>query len=187
MTQHQLADLRSRPVILLLIATLVVGVSILASGAPAKVLNGIAGIMWFAAAAWLVWSALQISRRGSLWCAIILLTAVVAFVVRPSDLVLAALGFLICGALAALVAGDRRLIWPILVVALYLPMHIGTAVFKAVVRSIQGSEASLRTDPPPTAALVPLVMLIAAIAGGLLIERLMPAHSGPAGLHSRRG
>lgn len=187
MTQLQLTDLRSRPVILLLIATLVVGVSILASGTPSRILNGIGGIMWFAAAAWLVWTALQISRRTSLWGALIVLTAVVAFVVRPSDLILATLGFLVCGALAGLLAGDGRLIWPTLIVALYLPMHIGTAVLKAVVRSIQGNEASIRTDPPPTAALVPIVMLIAAIAGGLLIERLAPASSRTAGLRSRRG
>lgn len=165
-------DLATRGTVLLVAATIVVGISILANGMPSRLLNGLAGILWFAAAAMLVIAAVRISRNGSLWVGIVALTAVVAFVVRPSDMLLAAVGFLACGAIAQLLARDGRLIWSVLIPALYLPLHIGTAVIKAVVRSIEGQESSIRTDPPPTAALVPLLMVVAAVVGGLLVQRV---------------
>lgn len=165
-------DLATRGTVLLVAATIVVGISILANGMPSRLLNGLAGILWFAAAAMLVIAAVSISRSGSLWLGILVLTAVVAFVVRPSDMLLAAVGFLACGAIAQLLARDGRLIWSVLIPALYLPLHIGTAVIKAVVRSIEGQESSIRTDPPPTAALVPLLMVVAAVVGGLLVQRI---------------
>jgi hypothetical protein len=156
---------------LLLAATIVVGISIVLEGAVSRALNGVAGVMWFGAAAMLVVAGLRINRSPKLWGGLLLLTAVVAFVVTPSDLLFAAIGFVTCGAVAIALAGDGRLLWSTLVVGMYLPMHIGTAVTKAVVRSITGNEASLRTDPPPTAAIVPLVMLGAALVGGLLVQR----------------
>jgi hypothetical protein len=156
---------------LLLAATIVVGLSILLEGAVSRALNGMAGVMWFGAAAMLVTAGLRLQRSPRLWVGLVALTSVVAFVVRPSDLLLAVIGFVTCGALALLLAGDGRLLWSTLVVGLYLPLHIGTAVIKAVVRTISGTEASIRTDPPPTAAMVPLVMLGAALLGGLMVQR----------------
>jgi hypothetical protein len=157
---------------LLLAATIVVGLSILLDGAVSRALNGMAGVMWFGAAALLVTAGLRLQRSPRLWVGLVALTSVVAFIVRPSDLLFAIIGFVTCGAVAMLLAGDGRLLWSTLVVGLYLPLHIGTAVLKAVVRTMSGTEASIRTDPPPTAALVPLVMLGAALLGGLLVQRL---------------
>lgn len=157
--------------LVLLAATIVVGLSILAEGALSRLLNGMAGIAWFAAAGMLVWCGLRLSRKWQLWVGLMALTAVVAFVVRPTDIVLAMIGFALCGAAATLLAGDGRSVWALVVVGLYLPMHIGTAVLRAVARSIQGHEATIRTDPPPTAAIVPLVMLLAAAAGALIAQR----------------
>ncbi|MGI8964210.1 MAG: hypothetical protein ACR2GI_06880, partial [Thermomicrobiales bacterium] len=57
-----------------------------------------------------------------------------------------------------------------IVVALYLPFHIGAAVGKAVYRNIIGSEAAIRSDPPPTAAIVPIAMLLAALGGALIVR-----------------
>ncbi len=164
-------DLATRGTWLLLLATIVVGLSIILDGTPSRILNGLAGIMWFGAAAMLVVAGMRLSRRAGLWIGLVALTAVVAFVVKPSDLLLATIGFVACGAIAQLLAGDGRLIWSVLIAALYLPLHIGTAVIRALVRSISGHEAAIRTDPPPTAALVPLAMLLAAIAGGLLVQK----------------
>nr|MDP9471758.1 hypothetical protein [Chloroflexota bacterium] len=48
-----------------------------------------------------------------------------------------------------------------------------------VVRSVTEETAAMRTDPPPTAAIVPLVMVAAAIAASWVVQRVML--SGPAG------
>lgn len=165
-------DLATRGTWLLLVATIVVGISIILNGTPSRIFNGLAGIMWFGAAAMLVVAGMRLSRRPGLWVGLIALTTLVAFVVKPSDLVFASIGFVVCGAVAQLLAGDGRLLWSVLVTALYLPLHIGTAVIRALVRSMSGHEATIRTDPPPTAALVPFVMLIAAVVGGMLVQRL---------------
>ena len=163
-------DLATRATLLLLGATIVVGCSIIADGTLSRLLNGVAGVMWFGAAALLVVSGLRLSRRASLWFGLVALTAAVAFIVRPSDMLFAAIGFTLCGAIAQVLAGDGRLIWSVLVPALYLPLHIGAAVIKAVLRSIDGQEAAIRTEPPPTAALVPFLMLLAAILGGMFVQ-----------------
>ena len=160
---------------LLLAATIVVGISILLDGAVSRALNGVAGVMWFAAAAMLVVAGMRVNHGARLWVGLLVSTAFVAFIVTPSDLLFAAIGFITSGAIAVVLAGDGRMLWSTVVVGLYLPMHIGTAVVKAVVRSMAGNEASLRTDPPPTAAVVPLVMLGAALLGGLLVQRCWPS------------
>jgi hypothetical protein len=70
------------------------------------------------------------------------------------------------------------LLWAKLVPAFYLPMHIGTAVLKAVGRSILGMESSIRSEPPPTAAIVPAVMVAAALAGGWIAQRVKRSRGG---------
>lgn len=153
-------------------ATVVVGASIIADGNAGKALNGVAGLTWFASSGLFI---LEGRARGSSslqWIGITALTGVVAFVIKPSDIVLASIGFLP----AALVAGLRvqrdPMLWAKMIPALYLPLHIGTAVLKAAGRSALGMDASIRSEPPPTAAVVPFVMLAAAIVGGWLATRL---------------
>ena len=158
---------------LLLSATLIVGASIVADGGLGRALNGIGGIAWFAAAVFLAVAAAGSTRSPQLWAATVLLTTAVAFVIKPSDLVFAVMGFGVAGAVIVWLAPSHRLLWATLVVALYLPFHIGAAIARMVGRSIVGAEAALRTDPPPTAALVPLVMLTAALGGGLVAQRLI--------------
>lgn len=152
----------------LAVATVIVGASIVADGQMARALNGVAGMTWFASSAMFI---VEGRRRGSTplqWAGIIALTSVVAFVVRPSDIVLASIGFVPAAFVAGLLAKRDPMLWAKLVPALYLPLHIGTAVLKAVGRDVLGMESSIRTEPPPTAAIVPVVMLLAAVAGGLL-------------------
>jgi hypothetical protein len=159
--------------VVLLVATILVAISILLDGAPAKAFNGVAGITWFSATALLVVAGWKVSRKQSLWLTLIVLTAGVAFVVKPTDMVLALLGFSPAGFLVGVLARDGRILWGTLVAGLYLPFHIGTAVLKAVGRSLTGGEASIRSEPPPTAALVPLVMLLAAMAGAAVASYLI--------------
>jgi len=151
---------------LLVFATIMVGISILAGGDLGRVLNGISGIVWFGAAGLLIHAARRTSSQLGLWWTVAGLTAVVAFVIRPSDMVQAAIGFGGAGLVVGILARDDELLWVKLVPALYLPFHIGTAVLRSLIRSLTGAEASIRSEPPPTAALVPLMMVVAALLGG---------------------
>lgn len=152
-------------------ATVIVGASIVADGTMARALNGVAGLTWFSSSAMFI---VEGRRRGSSplqWSGILALTAGVAFVIRPADLVLALSGFVPAGFRAAAAVRRDPMLWAKMIPALYLPMHIGTAVLKAAGRSALGMESSIRTEPPPTAAIVPAVMLGAAVAGGWLTAR----------------
>ncbi len=148
---------------ILLAATILVAISILLDGTASRLFNGAAGLAWFSAAGLLGIAAWRTSRRWNLWLAAFGLTGLVAFVVTPSDFVPAMIGFGLAGTVIAILARDEAVLWAKLVVGLYLPLHIGTAVAKAIYRNATGGEAGLRTDPPPTAALVPLIMLLAAV------------------------
>ncbi len=165
---------------LLLVATLVVGASIVLDGQAAQALNGIGGIAWFAAAGLLAVAAIGSSRSPQVWAAAVMLTTLVAFVIKPSDLILAIVGFGVAGAAIAWLAPSHELLWSNLIVGLYLPFHIGAAIVRMIGRSLAGIEATIRTDPPPTAPLVPLVMVIAATGGGLVVQHLVkrrPLHA----------
>lgn len=152
----------------LAVATVIVGASIVADGQLARALNGVAGLTWFASSAMFI---VEGRRRGSTslqWTGITALTAVVAFVIKPSDIVLASIGFVPAAFVAGMMAKRDRMLWAKMIPALYLPLHIGTAVLKAAGRNALGMESSIRTEPPPTAAIVPFVMLAAAVVGGWL-------------------
>jgi hypothetical protein len=156
----------------LAIATVVVGASIVADGTLARAQNGVAGLTWFASSAMFV---VEGRRRGASplqWVGILALTAGVAFVIKPSDLTLAIAGFVPAGFVAAMGVRKDPLLWAKMVPALYLPLHIGTAVLKAAGRSALGLESSIRTEPPPTVAVVPAVMLGAALAGGWIAGKV---------------
>lgn len=156
----------------LAVATVIVGASIVADGQLARALNGVAGLTWFTSSALFI---LEGRRQGSTslqWTGITALTAVVAFVVKPSDIVLATVGFVPAGFVAARISGRNPMLWAKMIPALYLPLHIGTAVLKAAGRSALGMESSIRTEPPPTAAIVPAVMLAAAMVGGYVARKL---------------
>ena len=149
-------------------ATVIVGASIVAEGDLARILNGVAGLTWFASSAMFV---VEGRRRGATalqWLGVCALTAGVAFVVKPSDIVLATIGFMSAAFIAGMIVRRDPLLWAKMIPALYLPLHIGTAVLKAAGRNALGMESSIRSEPPPTAAIVPVVMLLAALVGGMI-------------------
>jgi len=154
----------------LFLATVLVAISILLDGAAARVINGAAGITWFAAASLLGLAAWRSARPVWVWGAALVLTSLVAFVVKPVDFAAAVVGFGLAGTAIAIAGRPYPVLWSKLIVALYLPFHIGTAIARVLYRSAAGDEAAIRTDPPPTAALVPLVMLLTAIASGYAIQ-----------------
>lgn len=158
-------------------ATVIVGASIVADGELARILNGVAGLAWFASSAMFI---MEGQRRGATavqWAGVVALTAGVAFVVKPSDIVLAAIGFTSAAFIAGVIVRRDPLLWAKMIPALYLPLHIGTAVLKAAVRSAMGIESSIRSDPPPTAVIVPAVMVIAALSGGFFSRAVIRRQS----------
>jgi hypothetical protein len=153
---------------LLLLGAAMVGIAITLDETAGRFINGAGGVLWFASAAILLIAAIRTRPPAWLWLAFAGLTVLVAFVVTPSALIPTLLGFIPAGFLIAWLAPRDRLLWAALVPAWYLPAHIGAAVTRVAIRSAMGNEAPLRTDPPPTAAFVPLLMVVCALAGGYL-------------------
>ncbi len=153
---------------LLLGAAVLVGGSILSGGLTGMVLNGLGGIAWLSSSIVLVAAARRARDRGRLWVLTVGLTIVVAFLVRPSDVWLALAGFGTSGALLGAASRERPILWATLVPALYLPAHIGAALLMVWLRKMLEVESSVRTEPPPVAAVVPMVMVLGSIfiAGG---------------------
>lgn len=158
--------------IVLMVATLVVAISIVVDGTASRLFNGLGGVAWFASAAILAVATRKTRASIATWGVAFALTALLAFVVTPSDFSRAIVGFGGAGVAIALVSSRNEVLWAKLIVALYLPLHVGTAILKSVWRSVVGGDASIRTDPPPTAALVPMAMLVAAVAGALAVGYL---------------
>lgn len=152
----------------LIVAAVIVGVAIGVGGTFARVLNPIGAVIWIAAGVLLAMS-LPAARRPPLGLAAaagagLLLSGVI----RPGTLEEAALGFGIAGVLVVLAAGDRTGAWAFLTPTIYLPLHLAIGIGWAIVHG-----ARMRTDPPPTASLVPLMMLVATAVGGLLAAALV--------------
>ena len=157
---------------MLLLAGLVVAIAIASDGAVSRAVNGVAGILWVASA-WVLANALR--RDDKFWTKLLGVTAiclVLVIFIRPSDLLMALAGFGIAGAIVAAASGSRGFVWATLLPALWLPVHLGTAVVKAVYRAITDQEATIRSDPPPTAAIVPFTMIVAAMFGAWLFQRI---------------
>jgi hypothetical protein len=153
---------------LLLVAAILVGLAIAAEDGLARALNGVGGGLWLIAAALLAWSvrsSMHRLRATSVTAAVVIF---LALVVRPSELTAALIGFSIGGATVALIVRHRPLRWVMLMAAAWLPAHLVLAIS----RSMLSGDVRVRTDPPPTAALVPLTMVLAAAAGGAIIARV---------------
>ncbi len=162
----------------LALGALLVGVAIVMDSDLGRAVNGVGGVLWFASTAWLTVAAVRTRPPAWLWGVLALVVIVVAFVVKPSAILPAMVGFVPAGALLAAITPRSKLLWAALVPAWYLPAHIGTAVLKSAINSLLGNEASLRTDPPPTAAIVPLLMVACALAGGAIVHYLHERRAG---------
>lgn len=168
--REQSPDRAPMATMILLLAGVVVAIAIATDGAVSRAFNGVAGILWVASAGMLLMSLRSDSKFWARLMQVALMCLVLAIVVRPSDLGLAIAGFSSAGAIIAATTGLRSFTWATLLPALWLPVHLGTAVVKAVYRELAGKEAALRSDPPPTAAIVPLVMIVAAMAGAWIVR-----------------
>src|SRR4051812_32579202 len=161
-----------RATICLLAASLVVAVAILAHDPIAKVVNGVAGVLWIGSAVLLVIT-LHRQARFPVWFAFVFAECLLlVLLVKPTNLLWAIFGFGLGGMLVGFVTGPHARNWASLLPALWLPTHLLVAISRAIFRVIDGTKASVRSDPPPTAALVPFAMVVAAIAGALFVDWL---------------
>jgi hypothetical protein len=158
---------------LLGVASALVGVAIEAPDPWSRIVNGISGVLWVTAAALLLLSLWDDPRFWSRLGIVVGIGMALVLVVRPSDLLLAVIGFGLGGAAMAWLAPERGTAWGLLLPALWLPEHLLTAVARAVYRAVRDLPASIRSEPPPTAALVPFAMVAAAWVGAFLALRLI--------------
>ena len=162
------------PVVALVAAALIVGVAISTSGTASKSINGIGGLLWISAAVTL---AIRL-RRSPNWRRLashaFVLTLTLVVFVKPTDILWAAIGFTGAGLLLSLEASRRRLEWAAFLAAIWLPTHLLVAATRAAERAARDLPAHVRTDPPPTAALVPFAMVVCALIGSRLASALRP-------------
>lgn len=164
----------------LVAAGLVVALAIVTDGALSRGINGVGALIWMLSLTALVIGVRADPRWPTLLGLSVLVTLVLSFGVEPTNIATAVPGFAVGGAAIACVA-RRPVTWALMVPALWLPVHLLTAVVPAIVRSANGGEATVRTDPPPTAAVVPLLMIVSAGIAGWLVgiwrDRRSPAAS----------
>lgn len=158
---------------MLIVSAVLVGIAIVMDSDAARIINGVGGVLWFVSTAVLIVAGAKSRPPVWLWALLAVLTITVAFIVTPSAAVPTLVGFIPAGFVMATFAPRSKVLWATLVPACYLPAHIGTAVFRSVIREMMGNDAPLRTDPPPTAAIVPLLMVVCALIGGYASIRTM--------------
>lgn len=152
----------------LVLAAAIVGIAIVGGGATARILNPIGAVLWLASGL-LLGFVLPTAQRPFLgWVAALASGLALGAVVRPSGVIEVVVAFAIAGAVVVIAAGDRSGGWSLLAPAIYLPVHLVIGIGRAIVR-----DGGVRTDPPPTAAIVPLAMLLAAAVAGTLTASLL--------------
>jgi hypothetical protein len=84
----------------------------------------------------------------------------------------AIVGFTLAGAVVASSIRPHSVSWAQVVPAIWLPVHLGVAVAKAIDRAVRDLPNHVRTDPPPTSAFVPMAMVLAAWLGAVVAAEL---------------
>lgn len=152
----------------LVLAGLVVALAIVVGGSAARALNGVGALLWVGSGVILAISLPRPERLALAWVAAVVTGGLLGGMIRPSTFAVALAGFAIAGAAVVLLGGDRSGGWALMVPAIYLPVHLAIGIGRAIMR---GSE--MRVAPPPTAALLPLSMVLAALLAGVLASYLL--------------
>lgn len=145
----------------LVLAGLIVALAIVVGGSAARALNGIGAVLWVGSGVVLALSLPRPERLSLAWIGALVSGGLLGAVIRPSTFEVAIAGFAIAGAAVVLLGGDRSGGWALMAPAIYLPVHLTIGIGRAIMR---GSE--MRVAPPPTAALLPLSMVLAAVVAG---------------------
>jgi hypothetical protein len=155
-------------ILVLIIASLLVAASILVGGSVGRGLNGAAALLWVASLI-MIWKQLGADRtRLPVIAAAIAITFTLVVLLKPSNLLMAGLGFAVAGILVAVLAGHSHVQWSAIIPALWLPLHLTIAIGGALIGADGNSEIAVRTDAPPTEAFVPFVMVAATLVGGFV-------------------
>jgi hypothetical protein len=152
----------------LVLSATIVGLAIVVGGAASRVMNPIGALLWVTSGVFLAVSLPSVQRQVLGWAAAIAGGFILGALVRPGSLFEAIVWFAIAGAVVVVAAKDRVGAWALLVPAIYLPVHLLIGIGRAILRN-----GGVRTDPPPTAAIVPLAMLLAALVAGALAATLV--------------
>lgn len=152
----------------LILAAVIVGLAIIIGGTASRVLNPIGALLWVGSGVFLARSLPSAERPAAGWIVAIASGVVLGAAVRPGSLPEAVAGFGIAGLVVVLATGDKVGSWALLAPAIYLPVHLAIGIGRAIVQGI-----GMRTDPPPTAAILPLAMVLAAALGGALAATLV--------------
>lgn len=147
----------------LFVAAAVVGVAIVVGGSAARAVNPIGAVLWVASGVVLALTLPEPRNQAAGWAATIASGFVLGAIVRPAEIGAAAFAFSLAGMFVVFAAGDRSGGWGLLAPAIYLPVHLVIGIGRAML-----TDSGVRTDPPPTAALVPLSMLLGAVVGGMV-------------------
>lgn len=145
----------------LVIAGFVVALAIVVGGSAARALNGVGALIWVGSGVVLAVSLPKPERLPLAWLTALVAGGLLGAVIRPGTFAVAIASFAIAGAAIVLLGGDRSGGWALMAPAIYLPVHLAIGIGRAMMR---GSE--MRVAPPPTAALLPLSMVIAALLAG---------------------
>lgn len=163
---------RTTSIGVLIAASLFVALAILLDGQVSRTVNSVGGLLWLVAAVFLIRGLRGHDRFLPLLTLSTLLTLVLTFVTSPSDYLSASIGFAVAGAAIAFVARSHGTDWAATIPALWLPIHLVVALIRVAERTIRDIPATVRTDPPPTSAFVPFVMVVAAFAGGAVVREV---------------
>lgn len=146
----------------LALAAAVVGVAIAMDGDSRRIVNGIGGLLWLIAGFLIVTRAVAAGVTVKMAALVVLVILVLTYLIRPVDPLWAAIGFGWGGCVVGFAGREFGSKLGAVLAALWLPTHLLIAIGKALARNLRDEPAPLRTDPPPTAALVPLIMVGAA-------------------------
>lgn len=166
MASNTLAAFRSRAdawraaAIGLVIAASIVGIAITVGGSASRTLNGAGALFWVGSSVLLALTLPHARKASAGWLVAVAAGLLLGGLIRPSTVALAISCFAIASALVVVAAGDRSGAWGFLVPAIYLPVHLIIGIGRAMLR-----ESGVRTDPPPTDAILPLCMILAAAVG----------------------
>jgi hypothetical protein len=152
----------------LFLAAAIVGLAIVLGGTTARLLNPIGAVLWLVSAVLLGVSLPPAQRPMLGGAAAIAGGFILGALVRPSGLIEVIVWFALAGAIVVFAAADRIGAWALLVPAIYLPVHLLIGIGRAIL-----GNGGVRTDPPPTAAIVPLAMLLGAAAAGALVATIV--------------
>lgn len=147
---------------LLVSAAIVVGVAISMDGDSRRTVNGIGGLLWLAAALLIFMRSVAagVGLRHVLIVAIVII--MLSYLIRPTDPLWAVIGFGWGGVAVGYYGQELGSRLGAMLGALWLPAHLLVAIGRVIVRNLRDEPATLRGDPPPTAMLVPLIMVLAA-------------------------